>query len=128
MRIFRKVEHLIWKCLWQWACRRHPDKPRRWVKGRYFAREGARDWVFRAGVKDDAGNITFWRLLHASDVPIRRHCKIRADANPFDPIWGSYFAARRGLPSDITDRPGESACSTDTQELAALVKQGLAEA
>jgi RNA-directed DNA polymerase len=67
-------------------------------------------------------------MLHASDVPIRRHCKIRAEANPFDPRWNSYFAARRGLPSETTDRPDESAYSAATQELAALVKQGLAEA
>jgi RNA-directed DNA polymerase len=98
------------------------------VKHRYFAREGTRNWVFRAAVKDNAGNITIRRLLHASDVPIRRHCKIRAEANPFDPMWGRYFAARRGLPSETTDRPGESASSADTQELAALVKQGFAEA
>ena len=98
---FRKVDHLIWKCLWQWACRRHPNKPRRWVKGRYFIREGTRDWVFRAGVKDDGGNVTFTRLLNAADVPIRRHCKIRAAANPFDPVWDGYFAARRSRPTDL---------------------------
>lgn len=125
---FRKVEHLIWECLWRWACRRHPDKPLRWAKYRYFAREGTRDWIFRAGMKDRAGNLRFIRLIHASDVPIRRHCKIRAEANPFDPMWDSYFAARRGLPSVITDRPGDSTSLTDAQELAALVKQGLAEA
>ncbi|BCH62508.1 group II intron reverse transcriptase/maturase (plasmid) [Agrobacterium vitis] len=125
---FRKVDHLIWKCLWQWACRRHPDKPLRWVKYRYFAREGTRDWVFRTGMKDKAGNLKFIRLIHASDVPIRRHCKIRAEANPFDPMWDSYFAGRRGMPSEVTDRPGDSTSQTDAQELAALVKQGLAEA
>jgi RNA-directed DNA polymerase len=98
------------------------------VKHRYFAREGTRDWVFRAAMKDGAGKITFRKLIHASDVPIRRHCKIRAEANPFDPIWDSYFAARRGLPSDTTDRHGDSASSADNQELAALLNQGLAEA
>ncbi|UWU25826.1 hypothetical protein N2601_29985 (plasmid) [Rhizobium sp. CB3060] len=117
-----------WKCLWKWACRRHPNKPRRWVKGRYFVREGMRDWVFRAMMKGKAGRTRFWRLIHASDVPIRRHCKIRAEANPFNPLWNSYFAARRGLPSVKTDRLDETAHSADQQELAALVKQGLAEA
>lgn len=125
---FRKVDHLIWKCLWQWAFRRHPGKPLRWVKYHYFAREGTRDWVFRTGMKDKAGNFRFIRLIHASDVPIRRHCKIRAEANPFDPMWDSYFAGRRGLPTEVTDRPGDSTSHTDAQELATLVKQGLAEA
>ncbi|MES0100652.1 group II intron reverse transcriptase/maturase [Mesorhizobium sp. M0019] len=53
---FGKVDHLIWKQLWQWACRRHPHKPLTWVKDRYFAREGTRNWVFRAEVNDDEGN------------------------------------------------------------------------
>jgi RNA-directed DNA polymerase len=94
---FHKVDHLIWKQLWQWACRRHPHKPLRWVKDRYFAREGARNWVFRGEVTDDKGERAFARLVKASDVPIRRHRKIKAEANPFDPAWTSYFVDRRGL-------------------------------
>jgi RNA-directed DNA polymerase len=102
---FQKVDHLIWKQLWQWACRRHPHKPLTWVKDRYFAREGMRNWVFRAEVVDDKGNSTFVRLVKAGDVPIRRHRKIRAEANPFDPVWDSYFADRHGL---LMDRQGRN--------------------
>lgn len=94
---FQKVDHLIWKQLWQWACRRHPHKALTWVKDRYFAREGARNWVFRGEVADDKGERAFVRLVKASDVPIRRHRKIKAEAHPFDPAWTSYFADRRGL-------------------------------
>ena len=99
-KTFDKVDHLIWKQLWQWACRRHPNKSRTWVKRRYFAREGNRDWVFRATVKDGQGNSTHVRLVKASDVPIRRHRKIRAEANPFDPSWDEYFAKRHSMLMD----------------------------
>jgi RNA-directed DNA polymerase len=102
---FHKVDHLIWKQLWQWACRRHPHKPLTWVKDRYYAQEGARNWVFRAKVKDDDGNSSFVRLVKANDVPIRRHRKIRAAANPFDPTWSSYFADRHGL---LMERQGRN--------------------
>ncbi|MER9631085.1 group II intron reverse transcriptase/maturase [Mesorhizobium sp. M0296] len=102
---FGKVDHLIWKQLWQWACRRHPHKPLTWVKDRYFAREGTRNWVFRAEVNDDEGNSKFVRLVKATDVPIRRHRKIRAEANPFDPSWDSYFADRHG---QLMDRQGRN--------------------
>jgi RNA-directed DNA polymerase len=34
------------------------------------------------------------KLARASDTKIRRHLKIRADANPFDPRWQDYFADR----------------------------------
>ena len=33
-------------------------------------------------------------LLKMSDTPIRRHTKIRADANPYDPDWKIYFEKR----------------------------------
>ena len=33
---FSKVDHFIWKKLWQWACRRHPNKPFRVDKGQIF--------------------------------------------------------------------------------------------
>ncbi|MBJ7412356.1 MAG: group II intron reverse transcriptase/maturase [Phenylobacterium sp.] len=94
---FGKVDHAIWKQLWQWACRRHPHKPLTWVKDRYFATKGSRRWVFGAEVTGDDGATEFVRLVKASDVPIRRHRKIRAEANPFDPAWASYFAERREL-------------------------------
>ena len=35
-----------------------------------------------------------YRLLRLADVPIVRHVKVRADANPFDPAWDEYFAKR----------------------------------
>nr|WP_253309104.1 hypothetical protein [Rickettsia endosymbiont of Ceutorhynchus assimilis] len=33
-------------------------------------------------------------LLKLSDIPIRRHIKIRADANPLDLKWKKYFDKR----------------------------------
>ena len=55
------------------------------------------NWVFRSEVTDDKGETAFVRLVKAGDVLIRRHRKIRAEANPFDPAWTSYFADRQGL-------------------------------
>lgn len=103
-RTFTKVDHAIWELLWQWACRRHPNKPRQWVKDKYFPRLGTRNWVFRAVTPDHAGQTTIVRLFQAADLAIRRHVKIRADANPFDPIWDSYFAARRRYSTGPTFR------------------------
>jgi RNA-directed DNA polymerase len=36
-------------------------------------------------------------LAKASDTRIRRHIKVKGDANPFDPKWESYFEDRLGL-------------------------------
>ena len=44
---FAKVRHRQWQMLWRWAKRRHPKKPTRWVKARYFRDDG--HWTFQAG-------------------------------------------------------------------------------
>jgi RNA-directed DNA polymerase len=43
---FSKCDHQIWQALWRWACRRHPNKGKRWIKQRYFVRLKGRDWRF----------------------------------------------------------------------------------
>ena len=94
---FSKVDHFIWKTLWQWACRRHPNKPRRWIKDRYFKSEGLRNWVFGTMVKTEDGDVKMVKLVNASDTPIRRHIKIKAEAHPFNPVWEEYFESRHSL-------------------------------
>jgi RNA-directed DNA polymerase len=41
-----KVDHAIFKALWQWAKRRHPHNGHQWIKEKYFLSEGNRNWVF----------------------------------------------------------------------------------
>src|SRR5262249_25417329 len=43
--VFAYVDHEIWKALWRWTKRRHPNKGRRWVKEKYFPARGGRHWV-----------------------------------------------------------------------------------
>ena len=45
-RIFRAVDNQIFWKLRRWCRRRHPEKSWKWIKKRYFQREGRRDWVF----------------------------------------------------------------------------------
>ena len=85
--IFSKLDHEIWKMTWQWAKRRHPNKMLKWVKSKYYQSIGGRTWVFRE--KDDPNS-----LLKLGDIPIRRHIKIKANANPYDQEWQNYFINR----------------------------------
>jgi RNA-directed DNA polymerase len=41
---FVKVDYAIFKALWRWAKRRHPDKDRRWIADKYFCSDGPRKW------------------------------------------------------------------------------------
>ncbi|MBN2257223.1 MAG: group II intron reverse transcriptase/maturase [Anaerolineaceae bacterium] len=94
---FQKVDHVTWKQLWRWSCRRHPNKPRTWIKERYFHRQGNQNWVFGAKVKDKDGKERLMKLVKASDTPIRRHGKIKGEANPYDPKYEEYFERRLDL-------------------------------
>lgn len=97
--VFHRVDAEIWQTLWQWASRRHPNKGRRWIKRRYFHVVGTRHWVFAADTDEcwSDGRRKRVELLYVSDTPIRRYCKIKAAANPFDPAWEPYFEERLGV-------------------------------
>ncbi len=93
---FQRVDFEIWRKLWRWSRRRHPQKGARWVKERYFHHIKGRTWTFAAdtGERDRNGQIIWERLVYAGDTSIRRRVKIKGDANPFDPRWRAYFAKR----------------------------------
>jgi RNA-directed DNA polymerase len=98
-RIFGKVGHAIWQCLWRWAKRRHPNKAARWVRRKYFRTLGARHWVFatETGKMLSTGKPELLMLYNIAGTAIRRHRKIKGTANPFDPEWESYFEERLGF-------------------------------
>ena len=96
-RTFSRVDHAIFRALWQWAKRRHPKKSRRWIKDRYFETIDQRHWVFHGTVAGREEVIQPVWLLAASSVPIQRHTKVKGEANPYDPAWEPYFEERLGV-------------------------------
>jgi RNA-directed DNA polymerase len=93
---FARVDHEVWSMLWQWAVRRHPNKGNKWIKEKYFKTRGARNWVFTATEERKDGKQRDVVLFKESDIPIQRHVKIKAGANPYDPNWAGYFESRWG--------------------------------
>lgn len=86
-RAFCYLDHSIWQMTWKWAKRRHPNKSLGWIKSKYYQRIGTRNWVFkeRNGKEE---------LFLMSSIRIQRHVKIKAEANPYDPMWKEYFEQR----------------------------------
>ena len=101
---FAKVDHAIFQALWRWARRRHPKKSRRWIKDKYFAPVGNRNWVFQGTIPSGDGSSERIRLFAASRMSIRRHTKVKGDANPYDPVWKLYFEERLGVKRAATLR------------------------
>ena len=88
-QVYKWVDMQVFRTVWHWARRRHPDKGTNWTKRRYFHIMEKCDWTFRPpGSKSEP-------LFTASSVPIVRHVKIKQHARPFHPEWDPYLAARK---------------------------------
>jgi RNA-directed DNA polymerase len=93
---FSQVDDALFQGLWRWAKRRHPNKSRRWVKEKYFGSCGDRHWRFFGDQQDEQGQSARRWVALAVTTPIRRHTKIRGEANPYDPAWELYLEERLG--------------------------------
>jgi len=70
-----------------------PSDAWNWVKNRYRKRiKGRKDLC--DSYKTKSGEKKLITLFEMSDLPIRYHAKIRAEANPFDPTYQEYFDRR----------------------------------
>jgi RNA-directed DNA polymerase len=87
-KTFAQIDNYIFLKLWKWAKRRHSNKPRKWIKNRYWQRTLFRDWIF------SDGNI---QLKQASHTKIIRHRIIKFDANPYLPQYQRYYYYRDKL-------------------------------
>jgi RNA-directed DNA polymerase len=67
---------------------------------KYFRRQGLRNWIFFAKIKDKEGNFQYLDLFYASKVKIKRHIKIRAHAHPYDPQFIEYLNQRDSRTKD----------------------------
>lgn len=85
--IFKELDHLVWKRILRWGKRRHPKKPTKWVKEKYFRKIGNRDWNFitEKGIK----------LNRHGETQINRHIKVKENKSPYDGGW-QYWASRMG--------------------------------
>lgn len=88
---FSYIDYRVWKLLWRWSCRRHGNRNKYWVKKKYFHSVGSENWVFQS-IDADNG---LKRLVSCKDIPIKRHIKIRSEANPYDPVDELYFEQRQ---------------------------------
>ncbi len=87
---FTRVEHDVFRAIWRWARRRHPKKNAGWVRKKYFASVGERNWVFGTTVTRKDGSSYWMELYSLSSTVIQRHTKIKGNYNPFDPRQERY--------------------------------------
>ena len=93
-KVFSYFDDQIFRALFNWAKRRHPNKGIQWVEDKYYRSEGSRNWIFSEEVNKTSGKVKYVDLFKASQVKITRHVKIQADATPFDSDFFDYFIKR----------------------------------
>lgn len=107
-KVFSRVDYEIYKCLWQWAKRRHKKKSHKWIAQKYWHHIGSRQWTFSVPYENQRaeGEPLYCKLEYATDTKIIRFKKIVAEANPFDEYWTDYFEEREGekLPNSTKGR------------------------
>jgi RNA-directed DNA polymerase len=89
--VFAALTDYLWKLTYKWACWSHPNKPKRWIVGRYFRKfNKVRNdrWVF--GDKDTGAY-----LPKPAWTDIVRHTLVKSGASPDDPAQAGYWAQRR---------------------------------
>lgn len=91
---FSKIDHILINQLKPWSYRRHTNKSREWIKDKYFIKVGGRKWFFGFRYKD-CGKETIFALMKLADIPIKRHIKIKCEANPYDLFWNAYLEKRK---------------------------------
>lgn len=92
---FNHIDEVLYQMLRRWIRRRHSKSSSAWVRKTYFTHPHKRGWRFCARGRSAEGEIYVIELLHACEVPIRRHIKVRSAANPYAPEWERYYELRR---------------------------------
>lgn len=93
-RVFSEIDEYVYHLLRRWTRLRHRNKTWAWCKHHYWHRLGMRR-EFGTRFTNRSGQTTLLKLFKLSDLPIRRHTKIRCYANPYNPVWDGYFQRRR---------------------------------
>ncbi|MEN8216155.1 MAG: group II intron reverse transcriptase/maturase [Pseudomonadota bacterium] len=97
---FGKLDMLLYKRLLQWACRRHPNKGKKWVVDKYFGYVNGRNWVFMEKKGDKV--IAAIKAYSKHKEPTGSYARVGFDRSYYDgdtPYWAGRLSKGYG---DIT--------------------------
>ncbi|MBN2666051.1 MAG: group II intron reverse transcriptase/maturase [Bacteroidales bacterium] len=90
---FSRVDNYVYEQLWRMVRKKHPHKSKEWLSKKYWTMAGKKG-IF--AVKTRLKNkVKIYQIIRVCSIGIRRHRKIKADANPYLPEYGKYFWIRR---------------------------------
>ena len=79
-RVFNQLSTLLWRKLWRWSVRRHPNKNAQWIMQKYWHTVKSRKWTFAALEKEEV-----YILRKHDQYPAgARHAKVQGRKSPYD--------------------------------------------
>jgi RNA-directed DNA polymerase len=90
---FKRVDNYVYEQLWRMLHRRHPQKSKKWLVKKYWSAIWKK-MVFAVFAKCNK-KMKLYQVVKICSIGIKRHRKIKADANPYLPEYGRYFWERR---------------------------------
>ena len=93
--VFSYIDHHLWKALWQWSKRRHPNKGNSWILRKYFKSFNGYKYTFATKTQDRRGQDKIISIFRLPTIPIARWTKIKGNASPDNPNLISYWKKRR---------------------------------
>lgn len=91
---YNYIQYRMWKYLWRWAKRRHPNKTNGWIANKYFRKVKDNRWTFACKGTGRNGSEILRVLYDTSSTPIVRHVKVKGNASPDDPELREYWHKR----------------------------------
>ena len=91
---FGRVDTYVFEELWRMLRKRHPKKSKRWLYKEYWTNTD-RKHIFAVKSMTQKGILKTYQVLRVASIGIKRHIKIKAAANPYDPAFAGYFWQRR---------------------------------
>ncbi|GAB4311960.1 MAG: group II intron reverse transcriptase/maturase [Geminocystis sp.] len=92
---FSYIDNRVWRYLWRWAKRRHPNKSKTWVFKRYFHSFRGRNGVFMCKGTGRKGKEVTHFLYNIASTPIIRHIKVKGNASPDNSSLREYWNNRK---------------------------------
>ena len=93
---FSRIDTYVYWQLWRMLRKRHPGKSATWLFNEYWTASGRRH-IFAVKSTTSDGREKVYQVVRICSIGIKRHIKIKAAANPYDPEFAKYFWTRRNI-------------------------------
>ena len=90
---FTRVDNYVFHQLWRMLRRRHNNKSKEWLIDHYWKATGKK-WIFSV-IRKVKRKRRIYQVIRVGAIGIRRHIKIKAEANPYLQEYAFYFHQRR---------------------------------